>query len=160
MGDKEQPRFNGPTTPGLGYRCSRPSPRVRSLSRSACDDWATPSPPPPPPPCVRSRRSSLDPSPATSVRQVFPLAPFPFSSLHDANLGGGFPCSLVCPCSPVRACPACRSAPALLAGPRRRGWPISRVRGGEGGLDLASAGGFDGGGPERQSRGRRESRLE
>ena len=64
------------------------------------------------------------------------------------------------PCSSVRARPARRSTPSLLASPRRRGWPISPDRGGEGGLDLASIGGFDGGGPERQSRGRRESRLE
>ena len=76
---KNNPKAFGPNNPGLGYHCSRPSPRGRSLSLSlsACDDWATP---PPPPPCVRSRRSSLDPSPTTSVRQVFPLAPFPFSS--------------------------------------------------------------------------------
>jgi hypothetical protein len=108
------------------------------------------------------------------------------SSLHDANLGcggrsrqhleatrgggcvrtagGGCPCSPVCarPCLPVCARPAGRSAQPGLA------W-ISPVRAAEVGLDLAeteraegvrSAGGFDGGGAKRQSRGRRESESE
>jgi hypothetical protein len=55
------------------------SPRVRSLSLSLCPrrlGYAAAA-------VAALRqvpRSSLDPSPATSVRQVFPLAPFPFSS--------------------------------------------------------------------------------
>jgi len=33
---KNNPEAFGPNNPGLGYRCSRPSPRGRSLSLSLC----------------------------------------------------------------------------------------------------------------------------
>ena len=144
MGDKEQPRFNGPgasgpNNPRIGLPL-QPTFTPRAVSLSLClrrlgyavaaaaaaalrqepEVFVGPFARDERPPGFPARTISLLLSPRRKSRWRFPLlAGLPL--LAGPRL----------PCLPVRARPARRSTPpglADLAGPRRRGWPGSRQR--------------------------------